>query len=76
MILCLIPVILVNAIPQSAFENLPGWSKATDVVGLALWVTGFVFECTADWQKSRWLGQRMKKLHDEEFMTRGLFGRR
>lgn len=74
--LCLIPVVLVNAIPASAFGELPRWTKGTDAAGLALWVFGFVFECTADWQKSRWLDQKMKKAHDEQFITRGLFSRR
>lgn len=74
--LMLIPVILVNAVPASAFRSLPAWTKGTDVVGVALWLFGFVFECTADWQKSKWLGEKMAKIHDEQFMTRGLFSRR
>lgn len=74
--LCIIPVILVNAIPPSALEDLPRWTKGTDVIGLALWVVGFVYECTADWQKSSWLDQKMKKVHDEQFITHGLFSRR
>lgn len=81
--LCLLPIILVNAIPPSALDGgqehgqqpLPAWTKATDVIGLALWVVGFVFECTADLQKSRWLDGKMRKAHDEQFITHGLFSR-
>lgn len=74
--LMLIPVIMVNAIPGSAFRDLPKWTKGTDTVGLALWLFGFAFECTADYQKSKWLGEKMAKIHDEQFITRGLFSRR
>lgn len=74
--LMLIPVIMVNAIPGSAFRDLPKWTKGTDTVGVALWLFGFAFECTADYQKSKWLGEKMAKIHDEQFITRGLFSRR
>lgn len=76
-IICLLPVVVVNAIPASVLnESLPAWTKATDVVGLALTVTGFVVECTADYQKSKWLDGKRNKTHDEQFMTHGLFSRR
>lgn len=75
--LMLIPVFMANSIPASTLEaGLPAWTKATDVVGIALWLFGFVFESTADYQKSKWLGEKMAKIHDEQFITRGLFSRR
>lgn len=74
--LMLVPVVMVNAIPDAAFSDLPTWTKATDVVGVALWLFGFAWECTADYQKSKWLGDKMAKIHDEQFITRGLFSRR
>lgn len=74
--LMVIPVVLVNAIPHSAFNSLPKWTKGTDAVGVALWLFGLIFECTADYQKSKWLGEKMAKIHDEQFITHGLFSRR
>lgn len=74
--LMLMPVMMVNAIPNSAFAGLPKWTKGTDFVGVVLWLFGFVFECTADYQKSKWLGEKTAKVHDEQFITHGLFSRR
>jgi steroid 5-alpha reductase family enzyme len=72
---CLLPVVAVNAVPAAALAALPR-ARAVDVVGLALYVGGFAFEVTADRQKSRWAHERHEKLHDEQFMTRGLWSRR
>lgn len=74
--LMLAPVITVNAIPQSAFTHLPRWTSVTDTVGFLLWTFGFVFECTADYQKSSWLAEKTDKVHDEQFITSGLFSTR
>ncbi|KAK2049187.1 DUF1295-domain-containing protein [Colletotrichum somersetense] len=70
--LCLMPVIALNAVPASAFAALPAF-KASDVLGLLIYVAGFAFEITADRQKSRWLRERREKVHDEQFMTSGLW---
>ncbi|KAK1981962.1 hypothetical protein LZ30DRAFT_718714 [Colletotrichum cereale] len=70
--LCLMPVITLNAIPASAFAALPAF-KASDALGLLIYVAGFAFEITADRQKSRWLRERREKVHDEQFMTGGLW---
>ncbi|KAK1967970.1 DUF1295-domain-containing protein [Colletotrichum sublineola] len=70
--LCLMPVITLNAVPASAFAALPAF-KASDVLGLLIYAAGFVFEITADRQKSRWLRERREKVHDEQFMTSGLW---
>ncbi|GKT44117.1 uncharacterized protein ColSpa_04298 [Colletotrichum spaethianum] len=70
--LCLMPVIALNAVPASAFAALPAF-KASDALGLLVYVAGFAFEITADRQKSRWLRERREKAHDEQFMTSGLW---
>ncbi|KAH6981233.1 hypothetical protein BKA56DRAFT_617031 [Ilyonectria sp. MPI-CAGE-AT-0026] len=68
--ICLTPVLLVNAVPRAALAT---GVTVTDVLGLGLWVGGFAFEVVADAQKSRWVREKRDKVHDEEFMTRGLF---
>ncbi|GKT65886.1 DUF1295-domain-containing protein [Colletotrichum tofieldiae] len=70
--LCLMPVITLNAVPASAFAALPVF-KASDALGLLVYVAGFAFEITADRQKSKWLRERREKIHDEQFMTSGLW---
>lgn len=73
--LCLMPVIAINAIPPAVFAALPGL-RATDVLGLGLYLGGFVFEIVADRQKSQWMHEKRTKQHDEVFMTRGLWSKR
>ena len=73
--LCLMPVIALNAIPAATFAALPAL-RATDVLGLSLYVGGLAFEVTADRQKSRWAREKREKVHDEEFLTRGLWSKR
>lgn len=68
--ICLTPVLLVNAVPRAALAT---GVTVTDVLGLGLWVGGFTCEVVADAQKSRWVREKRDKVHDEEFMTRGLF---
>ena len=71
----LMPAMAVNAIPATAFAALPA-VMLTDVVGLGIFLGGFVTEIVADAQKTRWLKEKRAKVHDEEFITRGLFSRR
>ncbi|KAI1102892.1 DUF1295-domain-containing protein [Jackrogersella minutella] len=71
--LCLGPVLAVNAVPAAALAAVP--PRATDVLGLALFAGGFALEIAADRQKGRWLHRRQEKLHDEPFMTEGLWSR-
>lgn len=73
--LCLMPVIVLNAVPAVAFSAVPRVA-ATDVLGLAVWAGGFAFEVAADRQKSRWLKEKREKKHSEEFLTKGLFSKR
>ncbi|ORY61375.1 uncharacterized protein BCR38DRAFT_487125 [Pseudomassariella vexata] len=72
--LCLMPVIAISAIPPAAFSALPRL-KPTDVLGLALYVGGFAFEMVADRQKSKWMQERREKVHEEQFITRGLWSK-
>lgn len=73
----LMPVIMLNAIPATVLASaaMPKL-VATDVIGISIWLAGFAFEIMADTQKSRWQKEKKLKLHDEEFMTRGLFSKR
>jgi len=70
--LCCLPVTAVNALPASAF---PATLAASSVVGVGLWVFGMVFEATADQQKSLWMKEKKEKKHEEDFLTRGLWGK-
>lgn len=74
--MCSTPVIVVNSLHPAAFKagmGVPGL-LGTDVVGFGLFGLGLVVEVVADWQKSAWYAQKVRKEHDERFMTRGLFG--
>jgi len=80
--LCTLPVILVNALPRSAFalsaSTLPALASApylTDILGLALFLFGLTFEITADRQKSKWVADKKAKKHSEEFLTHGLWAK-
>lgn len=68
----LLPLTLLAAVPASA---LSATVTTTDIAGLALWASGWLFEIAADAQKSRWVEEKKRKLHDEEFLTRGLWGK-
>ncbi|OLN85152.1 hypothetical protein CCHL11_06227 [Colletotrichum chlorophyti] len=70
--LCLLPVVALNSVPASAFAALPAL-RASDAIGLLVYLGGFAFEITADRQKSKWLRERRQKVHDEQFMTNGLW---
>jgi steroid 5-alpha reductase family enzyme len=72
---CLLPVLVVNAIPAAAFAALPAVT-GLDALGLLIWLAGFTTEVTADSQRMKWVAEKKAKVHDEEFMTRGLFSRR
>jgi len=72
--LCLLPVLAINSIPATALAALP-LVTLTDILGLLLYVGGITFEATADYQKSQWLAEKKEKKHDEDFLTRGLWGK-
>lgn len=73
--LCLLPVMALNSLPQSAFGALGGAIGLTDALGLMLYVGGFAFEAVADRQKSAWAQERREKRHNEQFLTRGLWSK-
>lgn len=75
--LCIMPVLAINAAPSIALSSTALGSSVllTDVLGLGLWAGGFLTEVIADKQKSQWMKEKREKQHDEEFLTRGLFGK-
>lgn len=75
-------MILVNALPRAAFalsaSSAPALASApylTDLLGLALFAFGLLFEITADRQKARWVADKKAKKHDEDFLTHGLWAK-
>jgi steroid 5-alpha reductase family enzyme len=77
-LLCSAPVIALDAVHPAAFKAGMGVPSVlrTDVVGLGLFAVGWIIEVVADWQKWIWYLERERKVHDERFITRGLWGRR
>lgn len=73
--LCLMPIIAVNSIPAAAVAAT-GSIRLTDILGLSLYIGGLLFEVNADRQKSQWMHEKREKVHDEEFLTRGLWSKR
>lgn len=79
--LCTLPVILVNAIPRSAYAAstlgtaISAKPYLTDILGLAIFVFGITFEVIADRQKSKWVQDKKDKKHSEEFLTHGLWSK-
>src|SRR6186713_2173213 len=75
--LCLMPVLSINSLPPAspAFAAAINKVRPTDILGLTLFIGGFLFEVTADRQKSVWSQQRREKKHEEEFLTSGLWSK-
>ncbi|KAI6382886.1 hypothetical protein MCOR25_000402 [Pyricularia grisea] len=71
--LCTLPVLAINSVPSAALRAVPGSVRITDAIGLSLFLLGFGFEVVADRQKAKWASEKRAKLHDEQFMTRGLW---
>ena len=68
------PVLAINSIPHTALGTLP-LITITDILGMSLFTGGLAFEITADRQKDRWVQQKKRKEHDEDFLTRGLWSK-
>jgi len=64
-----LPVYICNAVPASAHPPL----GMCDYASLVLFAASFTFEVVADNQKSAWRCAHDKKLHDEKFVTGGLW---
>lgn len=77
--LCSLPVLAVNSVPAAALAAAARSSafglRVTDMLGLGLFALGFGVEVVADSQKSRWVAEKHNKIHDEAFMTRGLWAK-
>ncbi|KAK3938632.1 hypothetical protein QBC46DRAFT_389715 [Diplogelasinospora grovesii] len=73
-IMCCMPIIAINAVPQAALKAIPS-VLPTDVLGLGLFLAGFAVEIVADSQKSKWYDEKIKKIHDEQFITRGIWSK-
>ena len=75
--LCLLPVLAVNSLPPTspAFAAATNKVKPTDILGLTLFISGFLFEVTADRQKSAWSKAKEQKKHSEQFLTSGLWSK-
>ncbi|KAK3332179.1 hypothetical protein B0T19DRAFT_367530 [Cercophora scortea] len=74
--LSIMPVIAINAVPSAAVAlaaRSSGAVRLTDVIGLSLYVGGLFFEVAADREKMKWVAEKKAKLHDEEFLTKGLW---
>ncbi|KAK3349658.1 hypothetical protein B0T25DRAFT_548647 [Lasiosphaeria hispida] len=76
-LLCCMPVIAVNSVHPAAFKAGMGVPDVlpTDVLGLGLWALGWTVEMVADYQKSVWYAEKKNKIHDEEYITRGIWAR-
>ena len=68
------PVLALNSIPHVALSALP-LIGVTDIIGPLLFAGGLTFEVTADRQKNAWVQAKKSKEHDEDFLTRGLWGK-
>ncbi|KAF7316318.1 S5A-REDUCTASE domain-containing protein [Mycena indigotica] len=64
-----LPVYLLNALPPALHPAL----GPTDILATALFAGSFLFEVTADQQKTAWRRAKEAKQHDEKFITRGLW---
>ena len=66
-----LPIFALNAIPVHLHPPL-NWK---DFVGIAVWTTGFITEVVADHQKTQWRKEKDEKRHNDEWITRGLWGK-
>ncbi|RPB02520.1 hypothetical protein L873DRAFT_1826589 [Choiromyces venosus 120613-1] len=58
-----LPVLAINSVPASALPKL----STGDLIGLSIWILGFLTEVTAD--------HRAKGLHKGDLITKGLWGK-
>ncbi|KAF7327433.1 S5A-REDUCTASE domain-containing protein [Mycena kentingensis (nom. inval.)] len=64
-----LPIYVTNVIPAAEHPEL----GASDYAAIALFTTSFLFEVIADGQKTAWRRRKDAKLHDEKFITKGLW---
>ncbi|KAJ8517077.1 hypothetical protein ONZ45_g5682 [Pleurotus djamor] len=65
-----LPVYLCNATPPEEHPSL----GLRDYIAIGLYAVSFLLEVTADMQKHSWRRRKDAKLHDEKFITSGLWG--
>ncbi|KAF9468205.1 hypothetical protein BDZ94DRAFT_1247462 [Collybia nuda] len=65
-----LPVYLCNTLPSSSRHPALGMR---DFAALGLFAASFLFEVIADRQKTAWRRRKDNKLHDEKFITSGLW---
>lgn len=75
--ICLLPVLALNSIPavRLAATVLPRSVSVTDALGLLLFAGGLTLEVVADRQKTAWTQEKREGKHNEDFLSRGLWGR-
>lgn len=64
-----LPVYLLNALPSRVHPAL----GPRDYLAVGLYATSLLVEVIADRQKSAWRKAKNDKLHDEEFISSGLW---
>jgi steroid 5-alpha reductase family enzyme len=72
-LLCVLPVVLVHAVPDEVMGAHASQVRLTDILGLSTFVVGYILETGADWQKEEWARLRAEKKHKEEFFRGGLW---
>lgn len=45
-----------------------------DFLALGIFTSSFLIEVIADYQKSKWRKEKAEKKHEEQFISRGLWG--
>ncbi|KAI0768101.1 DUF1295-domain-containing protein [Trametes elegans] len=65
-----LPVFMVNTLPPANHPKL----GPLDYLSLTIWAGSWLFEIIADHQKASWRRAKENKEHDEQFITRGLWG--
>lgn len=73
--LCLMPVLALNSIPAQILSKALPALTGSDILGLSLFAGGLTFEIIADRQKSAWVAAKKLKLHDQDFLTGGLWSK-
>jgi steroid 5-alpha reductase family enzyme len=72
---CTLPVSALNVLPSGAFAAMSPVATTLSAAGLGIFAFGLLFEVIADRQKTQWSQEKKEKKHDEDFLTRGLWGK-
>ncbi|KAI5808065.1 hypothetical protein DFH27DRAFT_294377 [Peziza echinospora] len=66
-----LPVLTINSLPLTI--HTPKFPNTFDLLGLTIFLSGFLFEIIADRQKSNWVAAKQNKKHNEDFISSGLW---